>query len=502
MSDSLPPAQDRISRLPPFSDSIRVSPDQARFDRIKLKIGDWHIRGFVDTLAAFFDLLGPYPTPTLERPHGPHNVILATNRRLTPQDYGWMFNRPGGTIDMIRSLSFRRRRGLDSGSRANDLPLVSGRLCIRDTSPRGPDVYQDTIAKWLYLDVSLNLTRYIAHQPFPRSLAEPWRLSELPEPNLRIQSRPPDASPSSMMLGGQMETEIPLTHDDNVLLGVRRHLYTPPGSWPLHLGRYITGLEQAISQEFGRAAAIGGLSQLYPNDPTRTQSYYNLSEVETYFEFFDPNATRRVRLLEQLLAPIGLRNTTRRYRDGLAERGVIENSLSVRIVLESGRELRVYAKTTKRIRFEVIYDLSNPSVNELLNVGENRKTTTSLEELIGWFQILAADAAQNVNRVLDEIASYSRPNETAATTYEFLSAIYSTINNTDRAEAIIQLLVENGFVRVGKSPAPLLADIRQLRRRGILGHCSGSERVTARFREALALLRRQAAATLDEESPS
>jgi len=169
-----------------------------------------------------------------------------------------------------------------------------------------------------------------------------------------------------------------------------------------------------------------------------------------------------------------------------------ENSRSLLIVLPRGRTLRIYAKTNKRIRFEIIHDLSKPSVCRLLTSDECRKTTESLDELLTWFERLAEDAAECLNEVFDYIEEFSQPVEPSATPYDLIFQITATVRDETRAKAILDLLVENGSVRIGRAGSPLLADVQKLRRKGILQQHFRADVVTPYYRQALVILQRQA----------
>lgn len=459
--------------LPIFSPSLRVTAETAKFDLIEIEIGEWIIQGIPNDIANFFKFLGPYP----ERLEAQSNLMSSQTRPVTPDRFGWMFNRHSGENEQISKVKLRGS-GRGSGSN-NDRLLASGDLQVRSI----PCSVPGEVRKRLRLDLSLNPTRFVRHQMWPTRMGRPVEDWDWPDPIIRTgnQSTPP--SP---------ESEIALDGKDNVLLSARNLSLARPEAWPYHVRRYFEAFESAINAEFARAFDEADLALFTGRRIRRPTTHYNLNLVESYWEFQSANPTREVRRLEPILFPLGMSTTSRDYPHGLAQSGLDENSRSILIALPRGRSLRVYAKTNKRIRFEVIHDLSKPSVCQLLNPYECRKTTERLDEVLTWLDCLAQDAATCLNEILGYIEAHALTVEPSAPTYELIFKIAATVQNEARAETILSLLVEDGCVRMGRGGSPLLEDVRKLRRKGILEQHFRSDVVTPYYREALTILRQQA----------
>jgi hypothetical protein len=474
------------SRLRPFSLSERVSLQDAKNDRIDVEIGNWFIRRDAEEINAFFQFLGPYPGDS----HAALRRLMAGNRlrHVEPCHFGWMFNRPSGTDD-LRSMELKGA-GRGSGVRSGR-PLASGTLRIDTINLPNPRFDGETW-KRLHFELRLNLTRFIRHQRWPRMLGMPVDEWELPEQNMRTL-RTSTAPPAQV--AENADGEFALDGRDNVLIGIRSLSMGRRAAWELHLRRYVEGFEGAVNDEFERAF-VESTSDFETSARIRKQpgtGQYTLRRVETYFEFMSENPTRQVRLLEPLLFARGLRNTSRSYPHGFAERCIEENSRSLSISVPGGRTLAVYAKTSRRIRFEIIHDLDEDAVSALLHAGNsNRKRTDNLDELVRWLSILAEDAVESLNEILRGLEERAEVIPNAATPYELIGRIFSTVGNALRAEAILALLVENGRLVVSRTEAALLPEIRKLRRRGIFQHMDGVDQVTLHYRNALAVLQRMA----------
>jgi|GEM_PF-5765595 len=460
--------------IPPFTPSVRVSAETAKNDLIQLEMGDWHIRGNESDVGDFFNFLGPYPNSH----EALAQISAGQSAQLNEGMFGWMFNRPHGQNNFITKLPLRGT-GRGSGTRPG-IPIAKGELKIKHLSHTF-----DEARKLLRFNVSLNPTRFVRYQPCPPLVGEPvegWNLSP-------ARIRTPEINQANV----SNNDEIVLDGNDNILRGARSQCFARGEAWPTHLRRYFMAFETAAELEFARAYGRTSLPLDYPQGVQRIAGdvRYNLDTVETYWEFAAENATRLVRIFEPILMKLGRNARSRSYPDGRAESSTEENATSVLIVLPGNRELRVYAKTNRRIRFEIIHRLKNPGICRLLNPDECRKTTSTVDELLSWFPILANDAAEKLNEVLAILEEELTPVELSAAPYELVAKIFSVVRSSERAETILTLLVENGCIRIPRVGSPLLPDIERLRRKGVLEHRLKADRVMPRYRQALQILQNQ-----------
>ncbi len=478
------------SLLPSFSLSRRVSHEDAKQDHIHLVLGEWFIQGIGNDLGAFFDLLGP--APDLDNP-SEINTNLLTNilsslpiEQLRPEIFGWIFNRPAGSLDEYTELEMSR--GGSGSNPSPGTPLATGKLYIHHSPAIGPHC-DEARGRMFRLSLFLNPTRFLRHQRCPPLVGEPPETWILPPANMRRIAIPRRTRVTGESTDADIETS--LDGNDNVILGRRHILFSRAEAWPLHLRRYLQATEDTLQSEFDRVANALGFHLNGPEGYSRTP-YYSLQQVETYFEFTHPNPTQLVRILQPALESIGREFTSREYPVSLIQSGIESNSRTLRIQLTAGTQLRVYAKTTHRIRFEIVHDVTHRSVSTLLHAEEGGYTTQSNSELLGWFRLLALDAANKINEVFSTLENRTTVPIDSADSYELIAEIFATVRNAHRAKQIIELLVEHGCLRVGRSGTDFLPEIKQLRRQGILENVADTNCVTPRYRTALDTLRTQA----------
>jgi len=229
-------------RLPEYSLLERVTAETGKQDRIKIEIGEWLIRGIPNDLADFFRFLGPYPTT----PEGLARVASSQTRPLTPERFGWMFNRHDGEDERITKIDLRGS-GRGSGSRQGR-PIAVGTLYIRQirgnsnlvppTAHRAPN--PSNIQRRLFLDLQLNPTRFVKNQPWPVLMGEPVDTWQWPDPVMRTRNTALPPRPDDP------EDEIILDGKDNVLQ-LRKLSLGRPAAWPEHLRRYFQAFETAIN---------------------------------------------------------------------------------------------------------------------------------------------------------------------------------------------------------------------------------------------------------------
>lgn len=488
-----------MNRLPPFSLSARVTAEEAKQDGISLDVGDWFVQGIGNSIGAFVDLLGPpLPTENLteENTHLWANILTSLPvATLKAEFFGWLFTRPAGNFDGHTETDLRAG-GSGSAPRPG-APLAKGKLRFINCPAQG-EHYAESYRRKLRLQLFLNPTRFIRHQPLPslRKLASHPSRWNLGEPNFRTLANPrrrriTDESPTAA-------PEISLDGNDNVLIGAEALRFARKEAWPIHLRRYFETVESALDSEFRRAAANLDLGTNRSGKLQRAP-YYSLKQVETYFEFAAENPIRLLRQLRPSLESLGKRHNTRQYRvqSPAALRMEDDSDLDsprVLITFRGGRQLRIYAKTTGRpgrLRFEVIHDVKNASVSRLLNADGGGYTTENMYELLDWFPRLARDAASLLNSVFSILQRRSQQPSNSASTYELYGAIYSAVHNVNRARKLMEILVEQGTLRVGRRGSEFLLEIKQLRRKKILESVGDANQVTAPYRAALNILREQ-----------
>lgn len=198
-----------------------------------------------------------------------------------------------------------------------------------------------------------------------------------------------------------------------------------------------------------------------------------MQEVETAFDFAAAEPTQLVRSLEPHLLSYRANNS------GITQYPVpltvdrIGNSLSVRLQIRTGVSLRVYAKTNRRVRFEIIHDEIN--VRELL--GEQPLPITNPEarpsrpwsQVIQCFEALREKAANEMNELLQHLRRVSSVAPSHISPLSFLVAVADTLRDRELAHTVVSILTNVRGIICSRGTAPeLLAAARTLTDAGLL----------------------------------
>ena len=278
--------------------------------------------------------------------------------------------------------------------------------------------------------------------------------------------------------------EFSLDGKDNVLMGRSNIQFTEGRErWAFSFGRYWEALVVRFHTIFTACAAGAQVAlSFHPS--------VNLRTVETYWEFKVSDPCAWISEIEPLLAPLGLTSEARTYshRDGLATVGRNENSRRIAVKLRSGVKLRVYAKTTQRVRFEIEHDLV-----ENARPLEGGHTSADLNEIYRWMAATAEDAAREVNIIFALLEAAQVRSDDDASVTELVVRITQALGNDALAMQLIMLIAANQSISV-QSGSNLRDSVRRLTRRSILEPIrpySRTYRLTQRFRGAGLRLRQQ-----------
>ncbi|MBX3485792.1 hypothetical protein [Phenylobacterium sp.] len=426
--------------LPSYSPSSRVQSAEGKQDKVVVELGRWYVH--TTALDRFTDALAAVPFIEGE---------------------GTFLNRPRGgrTPDHRRVLHIRaggRGRGRPVGA-----PLLSGQVQVRRS--RGDDDFPG-LHLAVTASIAINPTRFVTHQlsrPFVGRALSEW--PPLLRPSLAAR-RVPYSTPSEFILD----------NSDNVLLTSAAQSFGRSEAWPLHLECYWAAIFARLSSVVEQAADdAGGVVGLYRAD-------LNLREAETYWEFAADDPTTLVRDLERPLFEWARKPQARRfaYPVGLLTTALAHNSRQVSVQVRSGVRLRVYAKTTRRVRFEIIHDLQENS----RPLG--RHTSNDVRDLLRWLPVLQEDAGSALNHVLDHVECLSVFPPGGFTAAAMVRQI-SEACGAD-ADAMLALLVGNGSLRV-EAHDPIRPNVLALVAVGLLERTGAAYTVRAPYRRAFAELR-------------
>ena len=192
------------------------------------------------------------------------------------------------------------------------------------------------------------------------------------------------------------------------------------------------------------------------------QNRFNLQEVETYWEFRTDNSLQRILDIEPLLRTFNeMDSETTHYKNE-----TLGNGIGVKIPIRAGVELQVYAKTNRRIRFEVGHDLQKCSTPaHILGSLHDPHTFSSLERVYGKLELLRQDAAEIINAVFQHMRQQNTLPTTPNRALHLLYDISQAVPDPEIARVLIWTLVTTG--RVVSMP-PLSPHLKELKRLGIL----------------------------------
>ena len=160
-------------------------------------------------------------------------------------------------------------------------------------------------------------------------------------------------------------------------------------------------------------------------------------------------------------------------------------------------KLRVYAKTNKRIRFEVIHDLRHARFRATDATRSNarlRHTAPTLPSVCAMLDRLRADAADIVNRVIRHMRSQASLPATVKTAVDLLFDIVKALGNAENARMLVSILLYKGSVT---SQPQFQSALQKLRQAGIMRAQERNRRrehvVTEQYQHPLQMLRRHSA---------
>lgn len=445
-----------MSSLPPFSFETPVVVENAKQDKIELGLdqryildhSDDGVSGAEDVEYFLYQLCIPPLHMRAESEAEMFGRIFTIQERGRPPEF---YRRD------IRS------NALTVGGHDFPRPLYEGWLIAFRRSERC----------WnLNAVVSVNPTRFIRHQPAAY-----------------ISSMHAQAIPSHERL---LRREIPshchgesaLIEADNWIPNSRRwNAYTSPQFWPLIRSsclrsisqQVISGIENAGEwmQSINPAVCVGGAWR------------YNLRSVETYWEFSHQDPIGAVLSLQPLLDTFHRRAVLPRDYPLDEPTDDYENSRCLRLKTRTGETLRIYAKTNRRIRFEIVHELQG---NEPFRVPRGGHTSQTVEGTFPLINHLATVAATRINELLTHFRRNASVPQNQWSVLKFIADVQSACGDHEKAFELIQILVNNGSLVVGRGiPIGVVFrnELRRLVRLQILQTSNNRYSIMPAYRRAL-----------------
>ena len=163
--------------------------------------------------------------------------------------------------------------------------------------------------------------------------------------------------------------------------------------------------------------------------------YYSLRKIEFYWEFSHPNP---IRLVESLMVPMrSLGDQTLMHRALVRgeEVAVTQNSFSISCELSAGCKLVVYAKTNKRLRFEIRLDDDTIS-----RMAGGIRTTRDRNQLLQIVQTLRIAATERFTQAMQGLDAFRIPPESHITPMQLCAQIGRLVPDDDLCQIILESL--------------------------------------------------------------
>lgn len=396
----------RARLVPAIDCSTRVSPDDALIDRFQLLVGEWRVRGTREAISERLSMLSGHE---VDDAFG-ETVNLFQSENF--DYYRWKFD-----------LSFwRGGRGRNTLVRR---PLISGRVSANIVQGSGGGRTDDAQCA-VRINGTWNLTRFIQAHEFALS-----RQGNLVSKNAGV---PLAVSPRP----DWWKTERPLALCDNVVIGKwwrYRFAKSRPAEEFLsdYVSTFVTDFIQAMTDR-----------ELLPEDPGLNRSNepaeFRLGDIEFYWEFDHKSPIVLIDTLTHFLPRVAKRmRVTRRNLDRMV-REVSQQSQSATIYLTRKREVRFYAKTNRRVRFEVCFP-------DGYLTGQRRSPSfSSIGALSDTVALLKSEAAETLNEVLSNLWEWIDPDDFNPTPDQLRQEVILAARNPFDATTIITMLMGKGRI--------------------------------------------------------
>lgn len=359
-----------------------------------------------------------------------------------------------------------------TAKRRHEAPLCGGHCLFSKASK--PDLETGKPLFRATLNLALNLQRFIRHQPLN------------------------DATPKPSPCRLQRRAETRMFHaDEQALDGTDNWLPNSP-DWlkiagPNFFSRYLDIIIKEFECDLARACAYANVLEL---DSAVSFRYRTpkcaFSRVETFWEFpsNDPIGAA-IEIGAKLLHLTRGNPTTKAYPTEVKETSRVQNAPSFTIPLAQGVLLRLYAKTNKRIRFEIVQFGLRKELKKLREEvlaltdpwedAENGKhwqqtTDCSPSDLPMILKALRNRAARHMNKVMEELRKGRTKPVAARSIVDLLSCVAFAVRarlksrSTQRQEIkdlLYMLCYQRGF-RGSRKEGPMAEALQELESSGVI----------------------------------
>lgn len=398
---------------------------------------------------------------------------LAFRNEHNQRIHGWLFCRPETAGKNRHRLNIRRSRLLHPDpdeKKSFGRPLCSGFVRFAPPLNKAFPLYGGW--RQAALSLSLNLQRFMRHQPQGQIPS-----GELQGGPPRITTRKDDRS--------KFEGERAYDGEDNWIPNTPEwsHFASSKASL-MHLGNYLEKVAGLFEREMRRAASLA--TESGKAGVSRHREHLSLSVVETVWEFASESPLNEVLEIANRLMHLRKNMSLNRYSmpssSKLIGLGRVERNLespAFRIPLADNVEVRLYAKTNRRIRFEVVQRGLWKQWSELLReaggMPGGKDTPRTVEEFLKVIVALRKRAASHLNKLMQELQASKAEGLLCRPVVDLLAeiaaAMPSSLDVQDRAsltrEVLHLLCYQKGFRRTIAN-SELSPPFTTLKKRGVV----------------------------------
>jgi hypothetical protein len=415
--------------LQPFSCDAEVSATTAKQDRIGATFGCWQLKGTTKEIDGIRELMGSPP-------------VHQRDVNGIAEIYGRFFVRPQ-KHELFRPAMSVRDRPLKLRDGILLPPIYSGRWTFTKYA-RTDDL---AVTTKTHLDVWLNPTRFVLHQP------------SVPLPDLTKRGSWPVAQLFANELPKRIKGEESYDGGGNWLPQYQRlAAFTNPARWQLHLRNLL----RSVPEQFETELKQRNLLYNFPLVEIESQESVRLSLVETYWEFSSDDPISDALNLRYAFFSLvsGLRRG--RFYPNVDE-DVEHNCVSLTADISPGKQLRIYAKTNRRVRVEVIHTLGR---NKYRLPGG--RSAANWEGPAAMIESLAEDAAETVRSAFKHLKAQTQFLPSDVNAYDLVLKIGSASHDESTAKQICDSLVAVGAIAAAGNSDRISRTLQRLSKGGVL----------------------------------
>lgn len=418
-----------------------LSETAANHDRIQLDFMTIHLSGYSTYIYDFLTLLSQ---STWTRSHSPEDENNPERIFCNIQNHRASYQ------IAVRDRLSRNQPNIGA-------PLFGGRLHFRTRNRFDLDIHNQEM--FGTIELTLNPIRAYMHQPRGRLSQTSQEISL----QARALSEPTNEHPIK-------------PHDDNVVIngrGPRRRIPTP--SLIDFTNRYIASV-----LSFLRTLVDQAKSQVLAHVPRDRNNQFilqmgdsiNVRQVETCWDLPTEDPIGNICRCEPGFRALGTESSRRIYRNVHADFDTIGNVPVVSVRTGAGRKAKLYAKTTRKARLEILHNLQTSN-------GTMAHTFSGDHAIPEMLQLLGSCRRQARNDALSLAASFQQDEGDTVrqeSPYTLINEIYRATSDQTGRELLLSALINNGSY-THRTNDPLRQTRVRLQNRGVLVPTRGRSRV-------------------------